>query len=507
MAEIFISYRRVDAEFAADRLRGDLVRAFGEGSVFMDRHPGGIPWGADWEQELLAALDGCAVLLAIVGTEWLGCQRTPGGPRRLDLADDWVRNEILHALGRRIDVLPVWVNGADAPPAEQLPEALRAARFQFRNGYPMSNGHWEGDLARLVAALLRQARLRERHVRAMAPGGLRLITYLARDGGAAAEPLLRSRQAIEQTDSDFRLLRFYKGIHDELHAIQVDVLIQLQQGDLSSDTVWRNFHASQVAIDGTLEAAPGGTVLPPKLRANGSLRVDLGAAAAALAEAEKAPGERATARAVDSLERLLSHMEAVELLMEGAATAAKLAALVRELNALRRALRQALPKGSKVDSDPELKPLLQRIRVLAQLQIELGHRLAEHAELQELDADLRRLCKGHLGHGEPDDGEWAGLQADWHAIREQRPVLAHAVSRALADEIGLLRSDRDGIDQAIGANERALAARRLRSFFSNHTRTFRRVDSELKNFLASLAEVTAPMRTVLDMCQLGGSHG
>ena len=68
--------------------------------MFMDIK-GGIPRGADFERVLTDALAGCEVLLALIGPQWLACTRTDG-IRRLDVPEDWVRNEIASALQRNI---------------------------------------------------------------------------------------------------------------------------------------------------------------------------------------------------------------------------------------------------------------------------------------------------------------------------------------------------------------------------------------------------------------------
>jgi hypothetical protein len=52
MRKIFISYRRIDAEFPAGALGRDLRRLFGDEQVFRD-----VGGGVSWGQEVLHAID------------------------------------------------------------------------------------------------------------------------------------------------------------------------------------------------------------------------------------------------------------------------------------------------------------------------------------------------------------------------------------------------------------------------------------------------------------------
>src|SRR5436305_14995661 len=124
MPGIFISYRRTDTMAWAGRLFADLRKSFGASQVFMDIN-GGIPRGADFEQALTTALAGCEALLALIGSQWIGCA-SADGTRRLDVPADWVRNEISTALRRNITVMPGLLGGAQFRGAAGLPEDLRA---------------------------------------------------------------------------------------------------------------------------------------------------------------------------------------------------------------------------------------------------------------------------------------------------------------------------------------------------------------------------------------------
>ena len=64
-------------------------------------------------------------MLALIGPGWIGNTDPKTGQRRLDNPEDFVRIEISAALSRSITVVPVLLEGAPMPKADQLPENLR----------------------------------------------------------------------------------------------------------------------------------------------------------------------------------------------------------------------------------------------------------------------------------------------------------------------------------------------------------------------------------------------
>lgn len=70
-------------------------------------------------------VEGCAVLLALIGPEWLDVRGDDGG-RRLDDADDFVRQEIALALEQGKKVIPVLFDDTPLPPRDRLPDPLKA---------------------------------------------------------------------------------------------------------------------------------------------------------------------------------------------------------------------------------------------------------------------------------------------------------------------------------------------------------------------------------------------
>jgi hypothetical protein len=145
---IFISYRRDDSEGEAGRLFDDLVRAYGDDTVFMD--VAGIQPGLDFRKAIDANVSGCGVLLAMIGPTWTSVADASGN-RRLDNPSDFVRLEIAAALARSIPVIPVLVHSAKMPLADQLPDDLKD--LAYRNSVEITHARWNSDVALLIGAL------------------------------------------------------------------------------------------------------------------------------------------------------------------------------------------------------------------------------------------------------------------------------------------------------------------------------------------------------------------
>lgn len=148
MRSIFISYRRDDSEGQAGRLFQDLSDAFGSDTVFMD--VSGIEPGIDFRRAIEKQTASCGVLLALIGRNWLTVTN-PDGKRRLDDSNDVVRFETASALRRDIPVIPVLVQGARMPRAEDLPDDLKD--LAFRNSVEITHARWDSDMQLLINAL------------------------------------------------------------------------------------------------------------------------------------------------------------------------------------------------------------------------------------------------------------------------------------------------------------------------------------------------------------------
>jgi serine/threonine-protein kinase len=146
--DIFICYRREDSGGYARALYERLSAHFGEEQVFMDF--GHIEPGADFARVIRDAAGSCAVLIALIGPNWL-TSHDAAGRRRLDDPKDQVRLEIAAALAREGRVIPALLPKARMPTAEELPEDL--ARLARHNAFVLSEAGWRDDVNRFVVSL------------------------------------------------------------------------------------------------------------------------------------------------------------------------------------------------------------------------------------------------------------------------------------------------------------------------------------------------------------------
>jgi hypothetical protein len=109
-----------DAEATAGRLADMLDRDRYRVFIDVDMEPA-VPW----RDEIQLAVGNCAVLLAVIGQDWLEV-KDAHGRRRLDNSDDVVRFEIEAALQRDVLVIPILIDHAAMPESSELPTSLRA---------------------------------------------------------------------------------------------------------------------------------------------------------------------------------------------------------------------------------------------------------------------------------------------------------------------------------------------------------------------------------------------
>ncbi|MEO0503046.1 MAG: toll/interleukin-1 receptor domain-containing protein [Pseudomonadota bacterium] len=145
---IFISYRRIDSNWAAVALRHHINRTFPRVKVFMDLS--GIEPGEDFPTAINRSVDQCQVMLAVIGPNWLGASDNHGR-RRLDNPNDFVRLEIVRGLERDIRLIPILVDDAPMPKADALPDPLKA--LAIRNGVSVRHISNERDFDEICGFL------------------------------------------------------------------------------------------------------------------------------------------------------------------------------------------------------------------------------------------------------------------------------------------------------------------------------------------------------------------
>lgn len=144
MPKIFLSFRRSDSPGVAGRIFDRLTSRFGAHSVFMDIQ---FAPGAHFPEQLQNIVDGCDLVLAIVGPEWRGARH--GRKRAIDNEFDLIRLEIETTLRAQKTLIPLLVGGAVMPSPKELPESLR--NFSYLNAVRIDAGRdFSSDVDRLI---------------------------------------------------------------------------------------------------------------------------------------------------------------------------------------------------------------------------------------------------------------------------------------------------------------------------------------------------------------------
>ena len=149
MSNIFISYRRDDSRWQARLLYDALTKVLSPDRVFMDIDS--IKPGDDFVEILEGWVQRCDILLALIGAGWVNATDPKTGKRRLDNPSDFVRIEVREALKRNIPVVPVLLDGASLPDAEELPDELK--KLVRRQAQVVDFRTFDADVAMLIKRL------------------------------------------------------------------------------------------------------------------------------------------------------------------------------------------------------------------------------------------------------------------------------------------------------------------------------------------------------------------
>jgi nucleotide-binding universal stress UspA family protein len=147
-SKIFLCYRREDTQGFARSIYESLAGKYGDEQVFrdIDSTPAGVRFSA-WIESRVGQ---CSVMVVLIGNAWLSA-KDRAGQRRLDLPNDWVRQEIEAALSRDIPILPVQVQGAPMPSEDELPPSIAdLAGFQSAE---VTDRRWKYDVEQLTGAI------------------------------------------------------------------------------------------------------------------------------------------------------------------------------------------------------------------------------------------------------------------------------------------------------------------------------------------------------------------
>jgi len=146
---IFISYRREHTAFIVDRLHRRLAEHFGDRQINRDVESVGP--GDDFGRRIDEVVAASNALLAIITDRWL-LNRNPVGKRPIGVPRDWVQREIEVALQRPdVLVIPVLIEGATMPSAQELPYDIRS--LAMGNAMHLSDHGWDDEVGTLIVAL------------------------------------------------------------------------------------------------------------------------------------------------------------------------------------------------------------------------------------------------------------------------------------------------------------------------------------------------------------------
>jgi hypothetical protein len=147
---VFVSYRRSDSQVYAGRISDWLVWGGLRRRIFMDVDT--IQKGRDFVEVLNDYVGQCGVMLVLIGHRWLSAT-DESGRRRLDDPEDFVRREVSTALTRGVTVIPVLLDGAQMPTADQLPNELKPlARHQ---SFSLNHEYFSRDIRDLQTRIKR----------------------------------------------------------------------------------------------------------------------------------------------------------------------------------------------------------------------------------------------------------------------------------------------------------------------------------------------------------------
>ena len=140
---LFINYRSEDTGPTASRLFQELTRQFKADQVFLDHER--IEGGANWPDRLRREVAQATLMFVLIGNGWLIARDPETGDLRLNIPEDWVRQEIETALGTETEIVPILVEGASPPSRRALQNVPSISRLADQQGLPLRRRDWEKD--------------------------------------------------------------------------------------------------------------------------------------------------------------------------------------------------------------------------------------------------------------------------------------------------------------------------------------------------------------------------
>ncbi|WP_268872267.1 MULTISPECIES: TIR domain-containing protein [Kutzneria] len=154
-----MNFRVGDAQDSAVLIDQKLCRHFGEDAVF--RSSRSISPATLFDPELLKAVNESAVVLVVIGPNWLTVSRD--GEQRIFAPADWVRTEIEIATAGNKSIIPILVGEVTMPLAKDLPPTISS--LASRQYVRLHHRSAERDLTHIVDAVREKLADRERGVK------------------------------------------------------------------------------------------------------------------------------------------------------------------------------------------------------------------------------------------------------------------------------------------------------------------------------------------------------
>lgn len=143
--KIFINYRRDDDQNVVFGIANSLMREYGVDNIFYDRQK--IPPTEVFTKKIDSALDDCAILLVIIGKQWMNLLNQ----RLATIEKDYVILEIERAIQKGKFVLPILLDNTTMPSEIQLPQNIKA--LSNINAIKFSTGDLHASTKVLIAEL------------------------------------------------------------------------------------------------------------------------------------------------------------------------------------------------------------------------------------------------------------------------------------------------------------------------------------------------------------------
>jgi tetratricopeptide (TPR) repeat protein len=236
-SSVFISYRRADSAEWARRLNKHIGLRFGRDLVFQDVDD--IEPGVAYQEKIRSELRSAQAYLVLIGTRWLVDAQ---GRRRLEDPNDILRMEVMEAIDSQRTVIPVLVDEADMPKAEDLPDPLKS--LVGMQGVQLRPRRWRSDMKALLEKLreiilptAEQVSVRSAQQEVY---DRQLEYFDLLEGGKAAEALERAQKAQAYLD---RVLPLYpqdpelKVTRGYLFKNEAMALLRLERNDEATEAL------------------------------------------------------------------------------------------------------------------------------------------------------------------------------------------------------------------------------------------------------------------------------